>query len=142
MPNKRKVSLLIPYQIRHGKFFVFLQKRAKDAKRLPDYFGFFGGGIENNESSEEALKREILEELDFVPEEYKLLRLYDFEQGAKYVYILKVSDNFEKNIKILEGEYGKFFSEEDVLRESKLIDEDRVVLKDLYELLRERGKKQ
>jgi 8-oxo-dGTP pyrophosphatase MutT (NUDIX family) len=142
MPNKRKVSLLIPYHIRQGKIFVFLQKRAKDAKRLPDYFGLFGGGIENNESSEEALKREILEELDFVPEEYKFFRFYDFEQGAKYVYILKVSDNFEKNIKILEGEYGKFFSEEDVLRESKLIDEDKVVLKDLYELLYKQGSKQ
>lgn len=78
MSNKRKVSLLIPYQTRRGKVFVFLQKRAKDAKRLPDYFGFFGGGIENNESSEEALKREILEELDFVPEKYRLLRFYDF----------------------------------------------------------------
>ena len=32
-------------------------------ERLPNYFGFWGGGTENNETPEEALLREIKEEL-------------------------------------------------------------------------------
>lgn len=64
---KRLVSILIPYRRNADKFLVFLQKRSKDAKRLPGFFGFFGGGAKNNENPEEALQREIMEELNFVP---------------------------------------------------------------------------
>jgi hypothetical protein len=36
MEGKRKVSILIPYILAEGNISVYLQKRAKDAKRLPD----------------------------------------------------------------------------------------------------------
>ena len=52
MENKRKVSVLIPYKIRSGNIFVFLQKRADDAKILPGHFAFFGGKLEEGESYE------------------------------------------------------------------------------------------
>lgn len=135
MPDKRNVSLLIPYNKKGKEVFVFLQKRSKDAKRLPDQFAFFGGGIENGESPQEALLREIKEEMDFVPEGYELLGFYEFENSLKHVFMLKVGDNFEKNIRIMEGDYGKYFSEKDFLDEPKLGDEDKAVLKDFYKLL-------
>jgi 8-oxo-dGTP pyrophosphatase MutT (NUDIX family) len=121
--------------VRGNEVFVYLQKRAKDAKRLPDYFGFFGGGIEGQETTEEALKREIKEELDFVPEGYEFLRSYDLG-GRKNAFILEVDSSFEDNIIVLEGEYGKWFSEQEALEEQKLIDEDKVILRDFYKKLK------
>jgi len=44
---------------------LLLQHRTKDAPTFPDYWAFFGGGIEQCESAEEAAKRESLEELGY-----------------------------------------------------------------------------
>ena len=135
MENKRKVSILIPYIIKENNVFVYLQKRSKDAKRIPGYFGFFGGGAKGNENPEEALKREMKEEISFIPEGYVYFKKYEFDESIKDIFILEVDDSFEQKVTILEGEYGKWFTEEEVLNESKLIDEDKLVLRELYEFL-------
>lgn len=135
MVGRRKVSIFIPYKIRDGKILVYLQKRSKDATRLPDFFGFFGGGIENNESPEKALLREIVEEMNFKPSGYQLLGSF---WSFKYVFILEVEDDFEEKIKVLEGEFGKYFNEKEALGEPKLIEEDKAVLRYLYKFLREK----
>jgi len=135
MENKEKRSILIPYKIKDGRVLVYLQKRAKDARRLPDYFGFFGGEPEGEENPEEALEREIKEEMNFIPQTYKLLGKYDFGKSVKHIFIMEVDDNFENKIQVLEGEYGKYFSEDEALDEPKLIEEDKIVLRDLYKFL-------
>lgn len=127
---------MIPYKVKEGKIFVYLQKRSKYAKRLPDYFGFFGGGIERGESPDQALTREIKEEMNFIPEDYEMLGKYESPTSIKYVFILKVDENFEEEIKILEGQYGKYFTEDEVRKESKLTESDKIVLRDLYKKLR------
>jgi 8-oxo-dGTP diphosphatase len=58
----RRVSVLILY---NDKKEILLQHRTKDAPRLPDHWAFFGGGAEEEENKEEALSREILEELEY-----------------------------------------------------------------------------
>ena len=138
MENKRKVSILIPYTFKEDGILVYLQKRSKDAKRLPDYFGFFGGGTEENENPEEALRREMKEELNFIPEGYTHFKKYEFDQSTKDIFILEVDGNFEQKVTILEGEYGRWFKEQEALNEPKLIDEDKLVLQELYEFLRTR----
>jgi len=45
---------------------VLLQHRTKDAERLPDYWAFFGGHVENGETPKEAAIREINEEINFI----------------------------------------------------------------------------
>ena len=57
----KEVSVLILYNT-DGR--LLLQHRTKDAPTFPDYWAFFGGGIEECESAEEAVRRESLEELD------------------------------------------------------------------------------
>ena len=133
---KRLISILIPFRRDGDKFLVFLQKRAKDAKRLPDFFGFFGGGAENGESPEEALKREMMEEITFVPSGYTYFNEYDFPRSIKSIYYLEVGDEFERQIEVREGEYGRYFTEDEALNEPKLIEEDKIVLRDLFSKLR------
>ena len=94
--NLRRASLLIPYLHRDNNILVYLQKRADNAERHPGCFGLFGGGAEENENPEEALKREMKEELDFIPEGYKYLGRYDSERSRKDVFTLEVTDDFEK----------------------------------------------
>jgi 8-oxo-dGTP pyrophosphatase MutT (NUDIX family) len=129
---KREISILIPYKKENGLISVYLQKRLKSAKRLPDYFGFFGGGIENEETIEQGLRREMEEEIGFIPEGYVFFRTYEFPRSIKNIYTLEVDDSFEKKVTILEGEYGKWFSKDESYNEKKLIDEDKLVLKDLF----------
>ncbi|MDX9893741.1 MAG: NUDIX hydrolase [Patescibacteria group bacterium] len=133
---KRIISILIPFRRDDNKFLVFLQKRSKDAKRLPDFFGFFGGGAENGETPEETLKREMIEEINFLPDGYTYFNKYNFPRSIKSIYYIEVDDGFEKQIEIKEGEYGKYFTEEEALSEPKLIEEDKIVLRDLFSALR------
>lgn len=133
MKNKRNISILVPYRRNNENILVYLQKRSKDAKRLPDYFGFFGGGIENKETAEQGLRREMEEEIGFAPEGYIFFRTYEFPRSIKNIYTLEVDDSFEKQVTILEGEYGKWFSQKESFNENKLIDEDKLVLKDFFD---------
>ena len=133
--DKRKVSAIAPYKIEGGKVFIFLQKRDKDTKRDPGLFGFFGGGRENNETPEETLLREVKEELDFVPDNVNYFGKYILPKTIINIFTTKVDTNFENEIKILEGEYGKWFAENDFENEEDFISGDLKILEELYKKL-------
>ena len=139
MEQKIENSNLIPYKIVNGEVFVFLQKRDKNAKVLSDKCSFFGGKGEDNETPEQTLEREVKEELNFDVKNYSLLGKYDsvFIKDLKVnVYFTEVGDSFEKEIEVKEGEYGKFFSKEEVENEPDIIESDKQVIKDLYKKLK------
>ncbi len=58
----RIVSVLLLYKA-DGR--ILLQHRTKDAPTFPDYWAFFGGGVEAGESPADAVKRECREELGY-----------------------------------------------------------------------------
>ena len=66
----RDVSVFILY---NSTGHILLQHRTDDAFRLPGYWAFFGGGIEQGENPTEALKREIQEELSYLVQNPKIL---------------------------------------------------------------------
>jgi 8-oxo-dGTP diphosphatase len=61
-PAATSIAVIVLYNDR-GQ--VLLQHRTKDAPVLPGYWAFFGGGLEGNESPQEAVLRECLEELSY-----------------------------------------------------------------------------
>ena len=137
MENKGEVSILLPYQMREGEAFVFLQKRSMTFKILPGHLAFFGGKMEAGESPVEGLEREIKEELGFVPKNYTKLGDYFFRDGKlAHIYFLEVGKEFENKIKVMEGDYGKFFSQVEILREPMMIDSDKKIVGDLFEHLK------
>ena len=138
MEAKREVSTLLPYYIQDGQVFVYLQKRYSGARILPGYFSFFGGKLEPGESVAQALEREIKEELGITLKEYTLLGTYESGVSSQvliHVHFAKVNSDFEKEVIVMEGEYGKFFSPEQVLDEPLLIDSDKNIIKELYQLV-------
>jgi mutator protein MutT len=137
LKEKRKISSLAPYKINNDYIFIFLQKRSKDASRHPGLFGFFGGGAEENETPEETLLREIEEELNFIPEKFEHFKRYDLPLTIMDLFIVMVDNDFEKQIKISEGDYGKWFSREDFEKEKEFITGDLKILEELYNKLPE-----
>jgi mutator protein MutT len=56
---------------------IIIQERG-DHSKVGEKYGFIGGGIEDGETKEEAIKREAQEELGFVPEKLKYIGTFPF----------------------------------------------------------------
>jgi len=136
MREKRTTAHIIPYISKGGNYFFFLQKRSDDAERAPGVFTIWGGGVEKDETSEEAMLRESKEELDFTPNNYFYVGEYSDNYSISNYYAVEIQDDFEKNIKIGEGDYGQFFSEEELKNESKLSENNKEILSDLIKQIR------
>ena len=91
---------------------VLLQFRGPNAPNVKDKWSFFGGGIEDGESPEEAVKRETMEELSYVLQNPNLIftQDYDFEykKGKKYCFIEKYDES--KTLILGEGDGMRWFS--------------------------------
>jgi 8-oxo-dGTP pyrophosphatase MutT (NUDIX family) len=72
--RKRKVAIVIFYD---RDLNILVQERGKHSKQGEKY-GFWGGGIEEGETPEQAVKREILEELNYHLKEIKYWGPYSF----------------------------------------------------------------
>jgi 8-oxo-dGTP pyrophosphatase MutT (NUDIX family) len=130
-------SHFIPYRFINGQWFLFAQKRTKDALFAPDMFGIFGGRIEGEETPVMALFREIREELDYRPRNVSFFRKYQHIDSEEYVFVDQAGENFESEIRVLEGQYGRFLSEAELQAET-LMEVDRAVFIDVFRWLKER----
>lgn len=132
----RNVSLLILYTAT-GK--ILLQHRSKDASRLPNYWAFFGGGIEQGESPTRALEREILEELSYTVQNPSLLIAQNIrdeeEENTKYVFVEQYHD---QPLQLGEGQAMGWFHPDET-HGLKMIDHDRVVVDHIRDYLNQRG---
>lgn len=125
--------MFLPVRREGGGLLVYLQKRAADAERIPNYFGFWGGGADGDETPEQALVREVREEmgLEIDLKQVSLFSHYEFLGSTKDVFLFEPEDGWEESIVIGEGEYGKWFPTEEALKRSDIIFEDKVVINDL-----------
>ncbi len=86
----RSVALIILYDKERR---ILLQHRDENIRRLPGYWAFFGGGIKSGEDPEETIKRETLEELNYILRDPKLIMVQKLEDKSqkelKYVFVEK-----------------------------------------------------
>jgi len=123
-----KSVLFIPYIKNNNKIKIFLQKRTKDAKNMPGFYGFWGGLVENGENIEEALIREIKEELDIKISNYNKLGIFNFGKSEKHIFVKEVLEDFENSIDIKEGDEGRWFNLEEVKKEEKIREDYKEVI--------------
>jgi len=117
----RRIAIVIFYDLE----FNFLVQLRKGHSKAGEKYGFYGGGIEDGETAEQAVRRELLEELGYKPEDLKYWGVYSFKidlPGSKYDGEFRYGDLFLSPIteKLLETE-----SEDD--SEKVILPGDRVL---------------
>lgn len=132
---KKRAASLIPYRKIGDSFFVFLQRRTTDAPSWPDYLGFFGGKIEEGEKMEEAFLREVKEELNYIPQRAVFWGTFDFGDKFVSIFIEQVDELFENKVEVLEGQYGRFYTNADIQNEKKMSLAHRKVLAQLFSFI-------
>ena len=121
---------------------LLLQHRSPDTHRLPDYWAFFGGGIEPGESPTDALKREVREELSYHVQDPNFLTSQVFREGEdenmKYVFVERYEG---QPLELGEGQaMGWFFPHE--TQGLKMVDHDRAIVERIRQYLHQLGSTQ
>lgn len=85
---------------------------------FPNYWDLIGGHVEEGETPEEALIREVKEELDIDLKEYTFYKKFEWLTGdaynnIKYIYSGRINLPIEE-ITLLEGVRAQYFSKEEI----------------------------
>lgn len=100
-----------------GEFLLYLRD-GKPGIPFPHHWDLIGGHIEEGETPEEALIREVKEEIDFDLKDYTFFREYlclegDAYPNIKYIYTGRI-DLPAEEILLLEGDRLQFFTREEI----------------------------
>jgi len=99
--------------IENAKGEILLQLRDdKPGFEYPNCWGTFGGQIEEGETPQEALIREIREELDYDVESPELYRVYSFDGYDIYMFSTVNKKITLNDFDVREGQRAEFFSRE------------------------------
>ena len=130
----RKVALIIFYD---NKKRILLQDR-KGISKIGEEWGFFGGGIEEGESPEETIIREVKEELDFDLKNPKFIgvdknQVNEEKIVERHTFIFPLEENLSK-FKQIEGDNMQLFTLEDA-KKLKMVPGDELVIQRLERVL-------
>ena len=100
-----------------GEILLMLRDN-KPSIPFPDHWDIFGGHVEEGETPEEALVRELREELDIELKDFTFFRKYvcltgDAYENTKYIYCGKIDIPIDK-ITLYEGQRAEYFSREEI----------------------------
>lgn len=87
------ISAIILY---NDKQEVLMQHRDDNKKFLPGYWGSFGGHIEEGETPEEALKRELIEELEYEVKNPTLFVTSEFTDEDKRITTYNFIEKYDE----------------------------------------------
>lgn len=112
----KKISQII-LENDKGEFLIYLRDN-KPGIPFPDHWDLIGGHVEEGETPEEALVREVKEEIDIDLKEFRFFREYSCIEGdaypnIKYIYSGKISLPLEA-ITLLEGERLAYVRKEEI----------------------------
>ena len=100
-----------------GEILLYLRDN-KPTIPFPHHWDLFGGHLEEGETPEQALEREVKEELDMDLKDYAFFRQYQCLEGdaypnVKHVFTAKI-DKAISELTLLEGERLQFFSRDEI----------------------------
>ena len=100
-----------------GEILLYLRDNKPDIP-FPNYWDLIGGHVEEGETPEEALVREVKEELDIDLTDYTFYKKYecltgDAYENIKYIYSGKINLPIEE-VTLLEGVRPQYFSKSEI----------------------------
>jgi 8-oxo-dGTP pyrophosphatase MutT (NUDIX family) len=113
--KKGGVAVLLPYRKSGDQYEFFLQKRDANPENDPNIFSMFGGHFDDDENPEEAFRRELMEELEYLPSQSRYFARFMRLGVPFHVFIEQVPEGFEDSVVVHEGEYGKFLKTSNIL---------------------------
>ena len=82
----------------------------------PGCWGTFGGQIEEGETPEEAIGREIKEELNYELRDFEFFGNFPFDGYGIYMFRKRDTDITIQDLTVREGQGGKFLTLEEVIQ--------------------------
>jgi tRNA(Arg) A34 adenosine deaminase TadA len=122
-PEIQKFTLIL-FRLPDGK--IILQRRTKDAPYAPGKLGIFGGWVEEGETVDECLIREIKEETSLNTDELQIKPITDFiiPAGADFDrdrhFYLYETDVKDMDFDVYEGDRAEAFSLEEIKNRTDL----------------------
>lgn len=117
----RNVAIVIFYD---KDLNILVQERGEHS-RVGEKYGFFGGKVEENETPPQAIERELLEEIGFIPKDLKYWLKYSYivEEEGKYrgrlvnchVFLSPITPELERS-KVKEGKGAVKMALEEVIK--------------------------
>lgn len=122
--------MVVGFLYHNGKLLVV--KRNKNSKFLPSYYELPGGKIEDGEELHEALKREILEELNVNVEVLNPFHAFTYHFNGLYMieiaYFIRLDDNI-KNLKLSDEHEDFKWVSKDEIDNYKISDNEKEAIK-------------
>ena len=131
---------MIEKRVRGAKVFIynngkFLLQKRDDKKGIyyPNTWGLFGGQLELNEKPEIGLKRELIEEINWMKPELIILSTFHDKRHNSIIHLFSAKIEYReyKGLILTEGEKMKFFDKKEIMNQA-LIPE---IYDGLYNLL-------
>jgi len=112
---KKQAAGIILYNNK-GEFLLQLRDNNPNIPN-PNKWSIFGGMMEEGETPEEAIKRELKEEISYDLKEFKFWRILDWEWFTAHTFEGKINFPISKIRKQLtEGQDAKYFTKEEILK--------------------------
>jgi 8-oxo-dGTP pyrophosphatase MutT (NUDIX family) len=106
----------------------------------PNHWGCFGGAVEPGESPEQALARELTEEIELTPRPAKYFTRFDFDMGTlglnsyyRIYYLVRVRDDEMPRLKVHEGREMRAFDGVKLLHGERVTPYDAFALQLFHE---------
>ncbi len=114
-PNQKHVAVAIPIH-KNGK--ILLHHR-DDFDWIPytNTWGYFGGAVEEGETPEQAMIREIKEEIDFEVSSYQHFVSHKIPECMTHVYLIYIDKDIEE-LTLSEGQGFGYFDFEDCFEQN------------------------
>jgi len=111
-----KISQII-FQNPNGEYLVYLRDNNPSIP-FPNHWDLIGGHVEKGEMPLEALKREVMEEIEFELKNFRFWKKYvcldgDISPNIKYIFH-GIIDKPIESIPLNEGQYLRFVTAEDI----------------------------